>query len=70
MKDGVIVSEGTPQEMITEDMLREVFEIESTVTHDPQTGVPIVLPERALSSRRREAPVLDAAEPELVSAAD
>jgi iron complex transport system ATP-binding protein len=49
MKQGVIVAQGAPDDIITEAMLREVFEIEATVTHDPHTGSPIVLPERALS---------------------
>ncbi|MEJ7837688.1 MAG: ABC transporter ATP-binding protein, partial [Thermomicrobiales bacterium] len=64
MKDGVIVAQGKPEEIITETMLRDVFEIESTVTHDPHTGSPIVLPERALSSHRGVHPV------EVVNAAD
>jgi iron complex transport system ATP-binding protein len=70
MKQGVIVGEGTPQQMMTPDMLRDVFEIDATVTHDPQTGVPIVLPERALSSHRRRAAMPELMESEMVSAAD
>jgi iron complex transport system ATP-binding protein len=52
MKDGVIVAQGPPDELITEQLLRDVFEIEATVTHDPHTGGPIVLPEQALVSHR------------------
>jgi iron complex transport system ATP-binding protein len=52
MKQGEIVAQGTPEALITEELLRDVFEIQSTVTHDPITGTPIILPERALSSHR------------------
>jgi iron complex transport system ATP-binding protein len=71
MKDGVIVAQGPPDELITEQLLRDVFEIEATVTHDPNTGGPIVLPERALSSHRLAAELKPVAEEALaVSAAD
>jgi iron complex transport system ATP-binding protein len=46
------VAQGPPDELITEQLLRDVFEIEATVTHDPHTGGPIVLPEQALVSHR------------------
>jgi iron complex transport system ATP-binding protein len=49
MRGGMVMATGTPAEVITPGMLREVFEIEATVLPDPVTGAPMVLPERALS---------------------
>ncbi|MCT2589376.1 ABC transporter ATP-binding protein [Streptomyces sp. N2-109] len=44
MKDGRIVAQGTPSEVLTEDLLREVFELRARVRHDEETGVPLVIP--------------------------
>ncbi len=54
MRAGTIMATGSPAEVITEDMLREVFEIEATVMTDPVTGAPMVLPERALTTDSAE----------------
>ena len=50
MKDGEVVSSGTPRAVITPELLRDVFEIEGSVMRDPATGVPVVVPERTLES--------------------
>jgi iron complex transport system ATP-binding protein len=47
LKDGQIVTAGTPKTVITPEMLPGVFEIEGTVMSDPVTGSPIVIPERS-----------------------
>jgi iron complex transport system ATP-binding protein len=72
MKQGVVVAQGPPEELITEQLLRDVFEIEATVTHDPHTGAPIVLPERALTTHRLAAEAEPDAPEEVfaISAAD
>ena len=44
MKDGAIVSEGRPAEVITVDTVRAVFGLECQVIDDPLTGTPMVLP--------------------------
>ena len=44
MKDGKVMAVGTPAEVLTPEMLREVFEIEAMVTVDERTGVPVVIP--------------------------
>jgi iron complex transport system ATP-binding protein len=44
MKDGAIVAEGRPAEVITVDTVRTVFGLESQVIDDPLTGTPLVLP--------------------------
>jgi iron complex transport system ATP-binding protein len=41
---GRIVASGTPAEALTEETVRTAFGIDTTVTHDPHTGVPTCLP--------------------------
>ena len=50
MKAGEIVAIDTPAEVITVALLREVFSIEATILTDPQTGLPLVLPIRAIGT--------------------
>ncbi len=38
VKDGNIVANGAPEEVITKSMLKEVFQVECTVTTHPKTG--------------------------------
>ncbi|WP_235433941.1 ABC transporter ATP-binding protein [Nostocoides jenkinsii] len=51
MRGGQIRAEGTPDEVITEDIIRDVFSLASRVVLDPVTATPMVLP---LSTRRKE----------------
>ena len=51
MRGGQIRAEGTPDEVITEDIIRDVFGLASRVILDPVTATPMVLP---LSTRRKE----------------
>jgi iron complex transport system ATP-binding protein len=44
MKAGVIVAEGPPGEVVTADLVREVFGLDSVVVPDPVTGSPLVVP--------------------------
>jgi iron complex transport system ATP-binding protein len=48
MKDGVLVASGTPDEVLTERLLADVFELEARVVPDPVTGTPMVVPVRRL----------------------
>ena len=52
MQHGRIRAEGTPDEVITEDIIRDVFGLASRVVLDPVSATPMVLP---LSTRRKEA---------------
>ncbi|BBG02940.1 MULTISPECIES: ABC transporter ATP-binding protein [Pseudonocardia] len=45
MKDGRIVATGTPAEVITEELLAEVFGLRARVLPDPVTGTPLVVPD-------------------------
>jgi iron complex transport system ATP-binding protein len=44
MRDGRIAAQGTPVEVLTEDMLREVFDLEAKVVIDPVAATPLVVP--------------------------
>ncbi|MHA7965598.1 ABC transporter ATP-binding protein [Paenibacillus sp. CAU 1782] len=44
IKKGVVRGEGSPVEVITPDIMREVFNIEADIVPDPRTGVPLCLP--------------------------
>ncbi|MBO8163568.1 MAG: ABC transporter ATP-binding protein [Brevibacillus sp.] len=44
IKSGTVVRAGSPHQVITEEVLREVFGIEADILPDPRTGVPLCLP--------------------------
>ncbi|WP_126428549.1 ABC transporter ATP-binding protein [Brevibacillus marinus] len=51
IKSGTVVSEGSPQQVMTKEVLREVFGIEADILYDPRTGVPLCLPFALAASR-------------------
>ncbi|WP_049579346.1 ABC transporter ATP-binding protein [Streptomyces sp. SBT349] len=44
MKDGRIVARGRPGEVVTAELVREVFGLDAVVVPDPVTGSPLVVP--------------------------
>jgi iron complex transport system ATP-binding protein len=44
MRDGVIVAQGTPDEVITETLVHDVFGLRCRVMVDPVAGTPMVVP--------------------------
>ena len=48
MKDGELVATGTPDEVLTEQLLADVFDLEARILADPVTGTPMVVPVRRL----------------------
>lgn len=44
MRDGRVVAEGTPREVVTAGLVREVFDLPCRVVPDPVTGTPMVIP--------------------------
>ncbi|MER2093179.1 MAG: ABC transporter ATP-binding protein, partial [Saccharopolyspora rectivirgula] len=44
MKDGAVVAEGEPGEVLTEALLAEVFGLSAKVVPDPVAGTPMVVP--------------------------
>lgn len=44
MKDGAVVAEGPPGEVVDAALLRETFGLEAAVEVDPVAGTPLVIP--------------------------
>lgn len=44
MREGIIAAAGTPHEVFTEALVRDVFDFDARVLTDPVTGTPIVIP--------------------------
>ncbi|GHB19332.1 ABC transporter ATP-binding protein [Salinicola rhizosphaerae] len=51
MRDGRIVAAGAPREVVTADLVRELYGVECTLIEDPATGSPVLVDIRS-SSRR------------------
>jgi iron complex transport system ATP-binding protein len=54
MRAGRIVAQGPPAEIVTADLVRDVFGLESVVVPDPVTGDPLVVPGPPRQSDRRK----------------
>jgi len=52
MRDGRIVAEGPPEEVITSERVHEVFGLANVVITDPVTGGPLVVPLRGTAPTR------------------
>ena len=50
MKNGDIVAAGPPDEVITAELLAQVFEVEATILTDPDTNAPFVLIDRKIAA--------------------
>ncbi|UZF43011.1 ABC transporter ATP-binding protein [Rhodococcus rhodochrous] len=48
MRAGTLVTAGPPNEVITPEMVHDVFGVEATVITDPVAGTPLVLPHRSV----------------------
>ena len=44
MRDGAVVTQGAPGEVITAELLDDVFGLRADVLDDPRTGLPVVVP--------------------------
>ncbi|WP_422749899.1 ABC transporter ATP-binding protein [Mycobacterium sp. WMMD1722] len=44
MRDGRLVAQGAPEDIITAELVHDVFGVEATIISDPVTGTPLVLP--------------------------
>ncbi|MFI7443559.1 ABC transporter ATP-binding protein [Nonomuraea indica] len=44
MREGQVVAAGDPHDVLTEDLLREVFDLDAKVIPDPVAGTPLVVP--------------------------
>lgn len=48
MKNGDVVTAGTPAEVMTADLVEQVYELPCRIVPDPETGAPMVIPRAAL----------------------
>ncbi|WP_448237593.1 ABC transporter ATP-binding protein [Microbacterium paulum] len=44
LRAGRLVASGAPRDVVTSDLVREVFDLDATVIDDPVSGTPLVLP--------------------------
>ena len=44
MRDGAIVAQGAPAEVVTPQTVEDVFGLEVLVVDDPVTGTPMIVP--------------------------
>jgi iron complex transport system ATP-binding protein len=44
MKDGAVAAEGPPRDIVTADLVREVFGLPCLVIEDPVSGTPLIVP--------------------------
>lgn len=47
MRSGRIIAEGSPHDTLTEDLVKDVFDLTAEIAPDPQTGTPMVIPAAA-----------------------
>jgi len=46
MKNGEIVAQGAPHDVVTADLVERVFSVPCRIIDDPETGSPLVIPTR------------------------
>ncbi|MYL22315.1 ATP-binding cassette domain-containing protein [Halomonas alkaliantarctica] len=63
MGSGSVQAAGAPEQVVTPELVRKVFAIDSVVIPDPLTGSPMVIPRSAAESPVPEKPVAQAARP-------
>lgn len=44
LRDGAVIAAGSPAEIITEELVAEVFDLEARIVPDPVTATPLVVP--------------------------
>lgn len=47
LRDGHVVAQGPPAEVVTPRLMREVFDVDATIITDPVAGTPLVVPHAA-----------------------
>lgn len=51
MRDGAVVAAGPPGEVLTAELVEEVYDLPCRVMPDPETGAPLVIPRAAVGVR-------------------
>ncbi len=57
MRDGEIVAQGHPEDVITAELVEYVYQLPCQVIPDPQTGTPLVVPRASRHQPRRPAEI-------------
>ncbi|SCL46295.1 iron complex transport system ATP-binding protein [Micromonospora citrea] len=65
MRDGRVVAAGPPREVVTAELVEEVFRLPCRVIDDPESGTPLVVP-----AARRRSPAASAGAPAVAAAGD
>ena len=69
IRSGDIISEGSPETVMTKDVLRAVFNIEADIIADPRTGVPLCFPyELAREPKDKKSSTIDCTQQEAAEA--
>lgn len=55
VREGVVVAQGTPEEIMTPDVLGSVFEIDAVVVKDPRNGSPVCVTYDVREDMKRQA---------------
>ena len=55
LKSGKIIAEGSPNDIVTAELVEEVFGLRCQVIDDPETGTPLVVPASRKARVRVEA---------------
>ncbi|MEU7637480.1 ABC transporter ATP-binding protein [Streptomyces sp. NPDC039016] len=63
MKDGEVIAEGAPSDIVTADLVGRVFGIDCRIIDDPETGTPLVVPAARRPREAAAAPVSATAAP-------
>jgi len=67
MKDGEVVKAGSPQEILTKDILRKVFQIDAEIGEDPRTKKPICLTYHLIKGDKKHEEVVIANDSNLIA---
>lgn len=62
MKDGGVVTAGPPDEILTAELIDEVYELPCRILADPETGAPMVIPKAELARPSRGSSIPDTKE--------
>lgn len=44
MKNGKLIAQGKPQDIITEELIKEIYDLDSIIIKDPETDLPMIIP--------------------------
>lgn len=54
MKDGAVLAQGLPEEIVTAELVTEVFGLACRIITDPESGTPLIIPAARNSSRSQD----------------